>query len=108
MNAVQVTVNLTAARGNPVSLFFANVLRVCSSANVTATAIAGVKRHGRGHGPGHHPDPTLPRTCPTRSTGQQTILSDFNTYSPGSDVGVVQFTGWGSTWVAMQQVGSKL
>ena len=39
-NAVQVTVNLTAANGNPVNMFFADVLGIKSS-DITASAIAG-------------------------------------------------------------------
>ena len=39
--------------------------------------------------------------------GHQVLLSDFNTYSPSSYLGVVQHTGWGSTWAALQPVGSN-
>jgi hypothetical protein len=35
------------------------------------------------------------------------LLGDFKQYSPDSYVGVVQHTGWGSTWVALQASGSN-
>ena len=40
-------------------------------------------------------------------TGHQVLLADFNQYSPSSNFGVVQHTGWGSTWAALQPVGSN-
>ena len=104
LNAVKVTVNLTAARGNPVSLFFASALG-WSSANVTATAIGGGRRWDVVMDQDITPSFATFTDLSYAITGEQTILSDFNTYSPGSEVGVAQFTGWGSTWVAMQQVG---
>ena len=104
LNAVQVTVNLTATRGNPVSLFFANVFGV-SSANITASAIAGVKRWDVVLD--QDITPSFADDLPYAVQGQQEILADFNQYSPTSELGVVQFTGWGSTWASLQPVGSN-
>src|SRR5208282_4961408 len=41
------------------------------------------------------------------TSGHLALLNDFNSYSPGSYYGVVQHTGWGSTWAALQATGSN-
>ena len=103
-NAVQVNVNLTAANGNPVNLFFANVLGL-NTFNVSASAVAAAKRCdvviAQDISESYSAD------LPYAVTGHQVLLSDFNTSSPSSYLGVVQHTGWGSTWAALQPVGSN-
>ncbi len=103
-NAVQVTVNLTSGRGNPVNLFFAKVFGMGHS-DIAATAIAG----GSGRADtvisqdisGSYADDLSYAVA-----GGQALLSDFNTSSPSSYFGVAQHGGWGSTWAALQQVGA--
>jgi Flp pilus assembly protein TadG len=103
-NSVKVTVNLTAARGNPVNMFFANVLGITSE-NITASAVAATKRW----------DVVISQDISSSYSadlsyavqGHQVLLADFNQYSPSSSFGVVQHTGWGSTWAALQTVGSN-
>ena len=103
-NAVQVTVSLSSAGGNAVSLFFAGVL-VRKTANVSASAIAA----------GNRWDVIIAQDCSSSYSanfsyavqGHQLLLSNFNTYSPTSNLGVVGHTGWGYTWAALQPVGSN-
>ena len=103
-NAVQVTVSLASAAGNPVSSFFAQVMGV-KTENVSASAIAGANRW----------DVIISQDISESYSddlsyaiqGHQTLLADFEQYSPSSYLGVVQHTGWGSTWASLQQVGTN-
>ena len=104
VNAVQVTVNLTAARGNPVDMFFANVFGI-SSENVIASAIAGVKRWDIVVD--QDISPSMANDISYAVTAHKTLLADFNQYSPTSDFGVTEQSGWGSTWASLQPVGSN-
>ena len=78
-NAVQVTVNLTSARGNPVNMFFASVIGIRSE-NITASAVAGTKRC----------DVVISQdiSCSYSAdlsyavTGHQAMLTDFNRNRP--------------------------
>ncbi len=103
-NAVQVTVSLTSAGGNAVSMLFAGVLGV-KTANVTASAIAA----------GNRWDVVIAQDCsssysadlPYAIQGHQVLLTNFNQYSPTSNFGLVGHTGWGYTWASLQPVGSN-
>jgi len=101
-NAVQVTVNLTAARNNPVNLFFASVFGM-NSANITASAIAGVKRWDLVVD--QDVSPSMAANISDAVTAHKVLLADFNQYSPTSDFGVVEHSGWPSTWASLQPVG---
>ncbi len=103
-NAVQVTVNLTAANGNPVNTFFAGVFGVKTS-NITASAVAAMKRCDVVIS--QDTSSSYSADLPYAVQAHQILLSDFNSSSPSSYLGVVQHTGWGSTWAALQQVGSN-
>ena len=103
-NAVKVTVNLTAANGNPVNMFFANVLGV-SSRDITASAVASAKRCDACITQDISSSYSADLTYAT--SGHLLLLQDFNSSSPSSYLGVVQHTGWGSTWAALQCVGSN-
>ena len=101
---MQVTVNLTLARGNPVSFFFGKVFGL-NSTNITASATGAAKRW----------DVVISQDISSSysadlsyaTSGHLVLLSDFDLYSPGSYFGVVQHTGWGSTWAALQASGSN-
>jgi Flp pilus assembly protein TadG len=103
-NSVQVTVNLTAARGDPVSLFLGSVIGMATE-NVTASAIAA----------GNRWDVVIAQDITdsysadlsSAVNGHQLLLADFNQYSPSSNLGVAQHTGWGSTWASLQPVGAN-
>ena len=103
-NAVQVTVNLTAARGNPVSFFFGKIFGL-NSGNIAAKATGAAKRW----------DVVISQDISSSysadlayaTSGHLALLSDFTQYSPGSYYGVVQHAGWGSTWAALQASGSN-
>ncbi len=103
-NACQVTVPLTATNGNPVSLFFAQVLGD-KTANVSSTAIAGGGRWDVVI--------TIDRTASfetdlaTAVSGIQNVLTAMNTYSPTSYLGVTTFNGQSYTNAAMQPVGTN-
>ena len=96
---------LTAAQGNPVNMFFANVLGL------------NVREHHRFRGrvPQSVWDVVIVQDTSSSYSadlsyavhGHQALLADFNQYSPSSYLGVVQHTGWGSTWAALQPVGSN-
>lgn len=101
-NAVQVTVTLTAARGNPANLFFAKVIGQ-NSADVTASAIAAASRwdviFSQDISASYDTD------LVNAVAGTQAGLAAFNQFSPWSYFGQVQHGGWGSTWAALQPVG---
>jgi Flp pilus assembly protein TadG len=103
-NAVQVTVNLTSAHGNPVSLFFGAIFGL-NSTNITASATGAAKRWdiviSQDISDSYSADLSY------ATSGHLALLSDFNQYSPSSYYGVVQHTGWGSTWAALQPTGSN-
>jgi Flp pilus assembly protein TadG len=103
-SACQVTVNLTSANGNPVNLFFAKVLGV-QSANIVAKSTATAKRWdiimSQDISQSYSADLSY------ATSGHLALLGDFKQYSPLSYAGFVQHTGWGSTWVALQQVGAN-
>ena len=98
------TVNLTSLRGNPVNLFFGRVFGLNSS-NITASATGAAKCW----------DIVISQDISSSyaddlsyaTSGHLALLSDFNQYSPNSYFGVVQHTGWGSTWAALQASGSN-
>ncbi len=103
-NAMQVTVNLTLARGNPVSFFFGKVFGL-NSTNITASATGAAKRW----------DIVISQDISSSysadlsyaTSGHLALLGDFKSYSPTSYYGAVQHTGWGSTWAALQASGSN-
>jgi Flp pilus assembly protein TadG len=103
-NACKVTVPLSAVGGNAVQLMFGSVVGD-TGANVSSSAIAGAGRW----------DVVL--CCDRTSSfaadlaqataGMQTILSDLNTYSPTSNLGVVTFNGVAYTNASLQPVGTN-
>ena len=104
VNAVKVTVQLTSANGNAVSLFFANAVGM-ASANVTASSIAAGKQWDVVFS--QDVSESYATDLSNAVTGTQDALSAFNQYSPLSNFGVVQHTGWGSTWASLQPVGTN-
>ncbi len=103
-NAIKVNVNLSTSNSNAVNLFFSNVLGL-SSFNIAASAVASAKRLDviivQDASESYSADFSY------AVTGHKTLLSDINSTSPSSYLGVVQHTGWGSTWASLQPVGSN-
>ncbi|MGO9469410.1 MAG: TadG family pilus assembly protein [Isosphaeraceae bacterium] len=103
-NAVQVTVNLTSARGNPVGTFFAGAMGIRSN-NVSTTATAAVKQWDVVF------DQDISESYNTDLSnavaGTQDALASFQQYAPWSNFGVAQHGGWGSTWASLQPVGAN-
>jgi hypothetical protein len=96
-NSVQVTVNAT------VFTWFAPVIGI-STENVSASAVAAANRwdviFAQDISSSYSTD------LPTSVLGTSNALPSFAQYAPSSYIGLVQFGGWGSTWMSMTQIGS--
>ncbi len=103
-NAVQVTVNLTSTRGNPVGTFFAGAMGIRSN-NVSTTAIAAVKQWDVVFS--QDISASYATDLSNAVAGTQDALASFKQYAPWSNFGVAQHGGWGSTWASLQQVGAN-
>ena len=110
--AVQVTVPLTAANSNPVTLFFARVFGLTSS-DVTCSATAACNRWDlvivtdkSSSYAASLPYMAGPASAKPLS-GFQNVLTNMNTFTNTSNLGVVTFTGWGFTDANLQPVGTN-
>jgi Flp pilus assembly protein TadG len=104
-NSVQVNVPLTAARGNSVGLFFGKAINQ-SAVDISASAVASTTKRW---------DVIVAQDISASYAsnlsyaiqGTQSLVDNFNKYSPNSMFGVTQHTGWGSTWAPLQAVGTN-